>query len=163
MPKWVEEKFEKYFGYLARCEERFWCIDPKISKFWVEMGWKCRNRLCQNLKFRFFQNLVSGKWKICTSNSISILNFGDRNSKSIPKIEKSAPQNLKFDFDFEFWGLKFDFEILKIVFFNSSRISFRDHQIWNQRPRKPPNLHFRFKILIFLRPKSWFCIRFVRI
>ena len=25
-------------------------------------------------------------------------------SKSIPKIEKSAPQNLKFDFDFEFWG-----------------------------------------------------------
>ena len=76
-------------------------------------------------------------------------NFVDRNSKSIPKIEKSAPQNLKFDFDFEFWGLKFDFEILKIAFFNSSRISFRDHQIRNQRCRKPPNLHFRFKIHIF--------------
>ena len=29
-------------------------------------------------------------------------NFWDRNSKSIPKIEKSAPQNLKFDSDFEF-------------------------------------------------------------
>ena len=35
------------------------------------------------------------------------MNFGDRNSKSIPKTQKSAPQNLKFDFDFEFWGLKF--------------------------------------------------------
>ena len=24
----VEEKFEKYFGYLARCEGKFWYIDP---------------------------------------------------------------------------------------------------------------------------------------
>ena len=28
--------------------------------------------------------------------------------------------------------------------------------------RKPPNLDFRFKIQIFLRPKSWFCIRFLK-
>ena len=33
----VEEKFEKYFGYLARCEGKFWYIDPKNSKFWFEM------------------------------------------------------------------------------------------------------------------------------
>ena len=25
----VEENFEKYFGYLARCEGKFWYIDPK--------------------------------------------------------------------------------------------------------------------------------------
>ena len=54
---------------------------------------------------------------------ISILNFGDRNSKFIPKIQKSAPQNLKFDFDFEFLGRKFDFENFKIDFSNSFRIS----------------------------------------
>ena len=34
----VEEKFEKYFGYLARCEGKFWYIDPKQSKFSVEIG-----------------------------------------------------------------------------------------------------------------------------
>ena len=52
-----------------------------------------------------FENFGFGKMRnqdTKTWNSISILNFLDRNSKSIPKIEKSAPQNLKFDFDFEF-------------------------------------------------------------
>ena len=58
-----------------------------------------------------------------TWNSISILNFGDRNSKSIPKTQKSAPQNLKFDFDLEFLGQEIDFENLKIIFSNSFRIS----------------------------------------
>ena len=46
-----------------------------------------------------------------------------------PKNEKSGPQNLKFDFGFEFWGRKFDFQNSKIVFSNFFRISIRDHQI----------------------------------
>jgi len=43
------------------------------------------------------------------------------------KNTKSAPQNLKLDYDiFDFLGHKFDFENFKIGFFNSSRISIRD-------------------------------------
>ena len=100
-------------------------------------------------------------------NSIPILKFWAMKIKFLifkqfgfPQNKKSGPQNLKFDFDFEFLGSEFDFENLKIGFSNPSRISFRDIQIWNRHARKPPNLDFRFKILIFLRPKSWFCIRF---
>jgi len=33
----VEEKFEKYFGYLARCDAKFLDIDPSKSKFWVKI------------------------------------------------------------------------------------------------------------------------------
>ena len=46
-----------------------------------------------------------------------------------PKNKKSGPQNLKFDFDFEFWDLKFDFQNSKIVFSNFCRISIRDLKI----------------------------------
>ena len=49
----------------------------------------------------------------------------------------------------------------KISFSHSARISIREHQIWNQRPRKPRNPDFRTKIQIFLRPKYCFCIRLV--
>ena len=52
-----------------------------------------------------YKILIEMVWKIKMQNSIlpnfeiSILEqFG------FPKNEKSAPQNLKFDFDFEFWG-----------------------------------------------------------
>ena len=131
---------------------RFWYIDPSKSKFWVKISWKFRNRLCRILKIRFWNNWVSKKIRnrvIKTWNSFSILNFGDRHSKSITKIWKFAPQNLKFDYDFEFQDQKFDFENLKIDFSNSFRISIWDLKISNQRCRKPFNLHFRFKILIF--------------
>ena len=47
----------------------------------------------------------------------------------IPKIEKFARQNLKFDFDFQFWGSKFEFKILKIDFSNSFRIWIWDLKI----------------------------------
>ena len=46
-----------------------------------------------------------------------------------PKNEKSAPQNLKFDFDFQFLGQEIDFENLKITFSNSFRISIWDLKI----------------------------------
>ena len=132
---WGWRKIWKIFRVLSEMRGRFWYIDPPKSKFWVEIGWKCRNRLCQNLNFRFVKNLVSGKWENRTSQ--------------FRKNAKSAPQNLKFDFDFEFWCRKIDFQNLKIVFINSSRISFRDPKIRIQRRRKPPNLDFRFKIVIF--------------
>ena len=155
-PRRVEEKFgEQNFRVFSEMRGINLYIDPKNWKFWIEIGWKSRNRLTgQNLKFWFLNNFDLRKMKnlhLKTSNSISILNFGDRNSKSIPKIEKSAPQNLKFDFDFEFLGRKFDFENFKIDFsiINSFRISIWDLKIWNQRCRKPLNLYFRFKILIF--------------
>ena len=70
------------------------------------------------------------------------------------KSKKSAPQNLKFDFDFEFFGQKFGFENFKIDFFNSFRISIRDPKIGNRRHRKPRNPFFQIEIQIFLRPKS---------
>ena len=113
----------------------------------MEIESKCRHRLCQNLKFRFFEKLGFGKVRnrdIKTWNSI--LNFGDGNSKSTPKNQKSAPQNIKFDFDFQFSDPKFDFEILQIAFSNSFRISIWDTEIWNRHPRKRQNLDFRFKI-----------------
>ena len=109
-------KIWKIFRVLSEMRGRFWYIDPSKSKFWVKIWWKCRNRLCQNLKFRFLKNLVSKKWEICTSkpeirfrfwileieiqnlspklknlhletwNSISILNFWAENL--ISKISK---------------------------------------------------------------------------
>ena len=119
-----------------------------LTQNWI----KIQNSTLPKFKNSIFQNLGSRKiWNqnIKTWNSISILHFGDRNSKSISKTQKSAPQNLKFDFDFEFLGRKFDFENFKINFSNFSRISFRDPKIRIQRCRKPLNLHFRFKIPIF--------------
>ena len=131
---------------------KFSYIDHSKSKFWVKIWWKCRNRLPK------FEISIFGKFgfeemrnrDIKTWNSISILHFGDRNSKSIPKTPKSAPQNLKFDFDLEFLGQEIDFENLKIIFSNSFRISIWDLKIWNRQRRKPLNLHFRIKILIFV-------------
>ena len=87
---------------------------------------KMQNSTLPKFGISIFEKLGSGKMRnrdTKTWNSISILNFGDRNSKSIPKTQKSAPQNLKFDFDLEFLGQEIDFENLKIIFFNSFRIS----------------------------------------
>ena len=134
------------------------------------------------------ENWVSGKLEIGTSKPeirfrfwILVMEFWIlvmEIQNLSQKIEKSARQNLKFDFDLEFLGCKIEnlppkfknlhlktwnsisilnfragnliFKIPNlIVFSNFFRISIRDHQIWNQRPRKPLNLHFRFKILIF--------------
>ena len=106
MNKLKKNLANKIFGYLARCEGKLGYIDPKKLKFWVEIGSKCRNRLCQNLKFRVFQNLSFGEMKnLDTKTKIlkSCKEFG------FPKNRKSEFPNLKFDFDFEFWGHEFDF------------------------------------------------------
>ena len=94
------------------------------------------------------------KYKIGTSKFWKMQNRHIKTRKNT----QSAPQYLKFDFQFS--DPKFDFENFKIDFSNSIRISIRDHQIWNLRLRKPWNLDFRFKVPIFLWPKSWFCIRY---
>ena len=98
------------------------------------MGWKCRHRLCQNFKFRFWKNFGCSNFEIGTSK---------------PEIWSRC------------WILvpKFHFQKSKIGFFNSSRISYRDPKIKIQLPKLPPDLLFRAKIQTVLRPKSWFCIR----
>ena len=42
LKKQVEEKFEKYFGYLARCEENFRTTTLKISKKSHQNQPKCK-------------------------------------------------------------------------------------------------------------------------
>ena len=115
----VEEKFgEQNFRVLSEMRGKNLYMDPTKYKIWIEMGWKCRIPLCQNLEFRFLKNWVSGKWEIGTSKPEIRFRFwilGMQNWKSTSKIQKSAPQNLKFDFDFEFWGQKFDFENPKSI------------------------------------------------
>ena len=60
------------------------------------------------IKFR--QNDVEMQTPTVPNFEISIFGkFG------FPKNNKSAPQNMKFDFDFEFLGQKFDFESPKSV------------------------------------------------
>ena len=73
----VEEKLAKYFGYLARCDRNFGTTTLKILNFkflnlnfWIKIKSKCRNRLCQNLKFRILRNfliLIPEKHEIGTS------------------------------------------------------------------------------------------------
>ena len=88
---------------------KIWYIDPSKSKFWVKIGSKCRNRLCQNLNFRFLKNSVSKKFGVEIRDiNTKILIFKEFR---FPKNKKSGPQNLKFDFDFEFFGQEIGFEI----------------------------------------------------
>ena len=86
---------------------------------------KMQNSTLPKFEISIFQRLGFGKMrnrdiktKIWTSKELGV-----------PKNEKSGPQNLKFDFDFEFSGQEIGFGNLKIVFPNSSRISFRDPKI----------------------------------
>ena len=58
-----------------------------------------------------------------TWNWISILHFRDRNSKPISKTQKSAPQNLNFDFDFEFLAGNLIFKISQLF----SPVSLESH------------------------------------
>ena len=68
---------------------------------------KYRIRLCQNLKFRFLKNWVSGKMR----NRDAKTKISTFKEFGFAKSKKSAPQNLKLDYDFEFRCRKFDFEI----------------------------------------------------
>ena len=123
-------------------------------KFWVEMGWKCRIRLCQNLKFRFFQNLDSGKWNIGTSKpKFSFLkNLGFR---------KVRNRDLKIcnSFCFSFFGtskpkIRFRFWIL------GPWIRFRKFE--NRFLQFLSNLisrHQNLKSATSKTPKSWFSLQ----
>ena len=126
---------------------------------------KMQNSILPNFEIsNFGNNWVSGNCEIGTRKleirfrlvvfGMEIQNLSQQLKILVSKNEKSGHQNLNFDFDFEFWGRKFDFQNSKIVFFNFFRISSRNPRIRIQRCRKPKNLHFRFKIQIFLRPKS---------
>ena len=85
---------------------KFWYIDPKKLKFWIKMMSKYRIRLFQNLKFQIsiFEKLGFGTMRHRdTKTKVSTFKeFG------FPKSQKSAPRNLKFDFDFDFLGPKFN-------------------------------------------------------
>ena len=77
----VEEKFgEQNFRVFGEMRGKFLYYNPKNSKFWVKMQSKMKKPTLPKFE-------------------ISILEqFG------FTKNEKSSPQNLKFDFNFEFWG-----------------------------------------------------------
>ena len=84
------------------------------------------------------QNSTLPKFEISIFEKIGFGKMRNRDIKTkilifkefwFPKNKKSAPQNLKFNSDFEFWGRKFDFQNSKIVFSNSSRILLRDLKI----------------------------------
>ena len=97
---------------------------------------KCRIRRCQNLKFGFLKKWVTfekmRKWHLTNSKKC-------KTGTSKPEI------GLRFGI----FDSKNNFLKSKIDFSNFSRIWFRDLKIRNQRCRKPHNLYFRFKIIIF--------------
>ena len=109
---------------------------------------KIQNSILPKFEISIFQKLGFRKMKNWdTKTKISIFKeFGKvRNRTSKPKI--------RFN-DFDIPGPRFNFENFKIDFSYSFRISIRDPKIRIHRYRKSPNLDFRFKIQIFLRPKS---------
>ena len=128
-------KIWKIFRVLSEMRGKNQDIDPKNWNFRDKIGCKCRHRLCQNLKFRFLKN----------SDSRKMQNRHLTTSKKY-KIGTSKPE---IGLRFGIFDSKINFLKSKIDFSNSSRILLRDLKIWNQRCRKPLNLHFRFKIPIF--------------
>ena len=95
----------------------------------------------EKLGFGIIRNRYLKTW-----NSISILNFG--NAKLKIYLQNSKICTWKFDIRFRLWilGPEIWFSKFQNRISNFFRISIRDHQIWNRRPRKPRNLDFRFKI-----------------
>ena len=65
---------------------------------------KMQKTILPKFEFSIFEKLGFGEMKNLHLKFDFDFDFWDRNSKSIPKIEKSVPQNLKFDFDLEFWA-----------------------------------------------------------
>ena len=49
----VEEKIGKYFGYLSRCEAKFWYYNPKKFKQIASESTKMQTKCRQNLKIGF--------------------------------------------------------------------------------------------------------------
>ena len=150
---WRNLKFgEQNFRVLGEMRGKFWYIDPKIWKFWDEMGWKCRHRLWNFDFSKIGSN--SGKWEIGTSKleirfRFSIL--GDRNSKSIPKIQ---------NFGFKKWEIGTSKSEIRFWFwifgpgnwfwkFESRFLSFLSHFDLG-----PQNL----KSATSKNPKSWFSL-----
>ena len=82
----VEEKLgEQNFQVFREMQGNNLCMDLQKWKVWIKFGWKCRNRLRQNLKFRFVENLNSRKIKndhFKTWNWIAILNLKARHLMS---------------------------------------------------------------------------------
>ena len=59
--KSVEEKFEKYFGFLARCEGKLWYIDPKIFKILGRDGMKMQTSTLPKFEISIFEEFGFGK------------------------------------------------------------------------------------------------------
>ena len=105
--------------------EEILVLRPQKIKILDQNGMKIQNSTLPKFEFSILEHLGFEKMRNrdIKTKILTLKEFG------FPKNEKSAPQNLKFDFDFEFQDQKFDFEILKIVFSNSSRILLRDLKI----------------------------------
>ena len=86
---------------------------------------KIQNSTLPNFEISIFEKLGFGKMRNGDTKT-KILTFKEFR---FPKNEKSAPQNSKLDYDFDFLGPKFNFEIFKIDFAISYLISIRDPKI----------------------------------
>ena len=86
---------------------------------------KMQNSTLPNFEISILEQLGFGKMRNRDAKT-KILTFKEF---GFPKNEKSEPQNLKFDFDFQILGQEIDFENLKIIFSNSFRISIWDSKI----------------------------------
>ena len=76
---------------------------------------KMQNSTLPKFENSIFEKIVFGEMKILDTKTL--------------KNAKSAPQNLKFDWDFGIWDPEIHFQKSKIDFSNSSRILIRDLKI----------------------------------
>ena len=122
------------------------------------MGWKCRIRLCQNLKFRFLKNWVSGKYEIETSKleiRFQFWNLGIQNSKIYPQNSKICTSKPEIRFSILNFGDRNSKSTSKTQNFGFKKWENRTSQFWKKCKigTSKPEIRFRFW---FLAPKIHF-------
>ena len=156
----VEEKLgEQNFRVFSEMRGKILYIDPKNIKFGVEIGWKSRNRCCQNLisifeKFSFEQMMTrTSKPEIRFRFWILVMEFWilvmeiQNLSQKIWKIRMWKPE-IRFRFGFfgpGNWFWKFKNHFLQFL----SNFDLGPKNLKSPSSKTPKSFFFRSKILIF--------------